>query len=408
MRLLVISPHVPHEGVAHAGGLYLLRHVTAMAERFDVTVMVPGDAMGREHVDSVPASVEFVQAALARSSRAARSWSRLAGRVRGPELDGAAINGLLEAGLLERAAAADIIELQWSQMAVLAKVLRRHGVTTPTVVFEHDVEAEAAASRGRRFGGRPRRVLAPLFDRAHARHEVRRLNAADLVLVFKEPDVGLLRGLGVRSDIEVTEPYLEDPSPEISEGREPLVLFTGAMWRRENVDGVTWFLAHVWPAVREAVPHAKLTIAGASPTAELLDLASRSGGGVTVTGWLADLAPLYRSATLFVAPLFVAGGLKFKVAQAMLYDLPVVATPVAAAGIVGEAPAGAFHSVTDDPDVMASAIIDALLRPDEARKTGEAAGRWARDRYDFAESSARLMRRYEALATVHDRYRPDP
>ena len=49
----------------------------------------------------------------------------------------------------------------------------------------------------------------------------------------------------------------------------------------------------------------------------------------SMSGEVPELLPYYESASVFVAPLFVRGGLKFKVPQAMLCGLPVVATHVA-------------------------------------------------------------------------------
>jgi glycosyltransferase involved in cell wall biosynthesis len=112
---------------------------------------------------------------------------------------------------------------------------------------------------------------------------------------------------------------------------------------------------------------------------------------------VADLMPFYQAASVFVAPLFVRGGLKFKVPQAMLCGLPVVATPVAAEGVGEVAPAGIFWSVTDNADQMAASIVAALSDPDQAAAAGAAAARWCAEHYSFRRSIADLADLYSQI-----------
>ncbi len=75
-------------------------------------------------------------------------------------------------------------------------------------------------------------------------------------------------------------------------------------------------------------------------------LVSRADGDrVVVTGFVDDLAPWYRAATVFVSPLLVAGGLLQKVIDAMAMGVPVVATTVCNHGLGGEP---GVHLVTAD------------------------------------------------------------
>ncbi len=59
--------------------------------------------------------------------------------------------------------------------------------------------------------------------------------------------------------------------------------------------------------------------------------------GVSVRGAVPDLAPFYRAADCFVAPLAAGGGSRIKLLEAFSYRLPVVATSKAAAGLEVEA-----------------------------------------------------------------------
>ena len=117
-------------------------------------------------------------------------------------------------------------------------------------------------------------------------------------------------------------------------------------------------------------------------------------------GEVPDLLPYYRTASVFVAPLFVAGGLKFKVPQAMLCGLPVVTTTVGGEGVAEVAPRDALWAVTNDPDEMAETLVTALRQEAAAAAVGRAAASWCREFYSFPRSMARLNALYLRLAKV--------
>jgi len=167
------------------------------------------------------------------------------------------------------------------------------------------------------------------------------------------------------------------------------------MSRVDNHAAAMWFLDRVWPHVRDAVPDARFVVAGSKPRAELANVMDTS---VTVTGWVDDLSVWYRQAAVFVAPLRSGAGLKFKIPQAMLHGLPVVATPIAAEGIVEDSGDDAFAIVTDDPERMARCIIGLLTDEKRARAVGERAKEWALDHYSFERTVADLIDHLEQLA----------
>ena len=106
----------------------------------------------------------------------------------------------------------------------------------------------------------------------------------------------------------------------------PLIVFTGQMDYRPNVDAVTWFAREVLPLL----PHAHFAIVGRAPTASVSALA---GERVTVTGEVADVRGWLAAADVVVAPLHIARGVQNKVLEAMAMARPVVASSAAAEGI---------------------------------------------------------------------------
>lgn len=165
----------------------------------------------------------------------------------------------------------------------------------------------------------------------------------------------------------------------------PNVLFVGAMYRAFNAEGVLWFLRHVWPSVVDRVPQARFYVVGHQPTEAVR--AWDDGEHVFVTGYIDDLAGYYRSASVFVSPLLVAGGLLQKVVDALATGIPVVATSVSNHG-VGGIP-GEHLLVADDAQAFADAVVRLLESPVEREQLGQAGQRFVRDQYDFEAAVTR-------------------
>jgi sugar transferase (PEP-CTERM/EpsH1 system associated) len=126
-----------------------------------------------------------------------------------------------------------------------------------------------------------------------------------------------------------------DPTPETSnpyEGAAPVIVFTGTMDYRPNVEAVTWFAEQVLPTLRSrGTPPPEFHIVGARPSDAVRLLASQPG--VHVVGAVADMRPYIAHAAVAVAPLRIARGIQNKVLEAMAMARPVVASPEAYEGV---------------------------------------------------------------------------
>jgi glycosyltransferase involved in cell wall biosynthesis len=402
MKILTVAPYLPYEGIPHAGGEYLFRHLqglTALGNQ--VTLMVPGIPEQLAHIASAPGWLNLITGPHVLKGRT--TMRRLLDAVyrrsmnSPPSPSAESLRSVLAAGLVERARSADVVEFHWAEYARFASVLRRAGVSTPIVVVEHNVELNAVWQQVRDNAVGYRRLLGGLTAPLTRYLERHGLLDADLILVFKAADEKALRTARVPTPVHVIDPWLDQPDNSARQPRSRSVLFTGALWRKENEDGLLWFLDHAWPLVRSAMPDATLDLVGAAPSPKL-QTAARATKGVTIIGDVPDLTPYYGCAAVFVAPLFVSGGLKFKIPQAMLCGLPVVATPVAVEGVVDVAPAGTLWGVTDDPVEMAAQLLAALSDPRRAEEVGAAAARWCAHFYSFQRSILRLHEMYGRLS----------
>ncbi len=150
---------------------------------------------------------------------------------------------------------------------------------------------------------------------------------------------------------------------------DPLIVFTGQMDYRPNIEAVTDFATLAMPFIRDRHPDASFVIVGRNPTRGVLDLSTLPG--VQVTGAVDDVRTWLAAADVVVAPLRIARGIQNKVLEAMAMARPVVASLAAAEGIDAEP---GVHLYTE-PNLAAEAerVCALLDQPQEALKIGAAA-----------------------------------
>lgn len=165
------------------------------------------------------------------------------------------------------------------------------------------------------------------------------------------------------------------------EATEALLVFTGQMDYRPNIEAVEWFVETIFPHVRLQYPKVKFAIVGRNPTDAVKALGKTAG--VIVTGEVADVRGWLAAASVVVAPLRLARGVQNKVLEAMAMARPVVASGPAAEGIDHGDTVLIGHTVGG----FADSVIGLLRDPDRAMALGKSARQQVKSRYGW---SARL------------------
>ncbi|MFV0624570.1 TIGR03087 family PEP-CTERM/XrtA system glycosyltransferase [Sphingomonas sp. ac-8] len=164
----------------------------------------------------------------------------------------------------------------------------------------------------------------------------------------------------------------------------PLIVFTGQMDYRPNVDAVRWFADQVLPTVRAQHPQTRFAIVGRAPGEAVQALGRRPG--VRATGEVADVRGWLAAADVVVAPLRIARGVQNKVLEAMAMARPVVASAAAAEGIDH---AGCLRGA-EEPAAFAAVVAALLANPAEAQALGAAARAQVERRYGWDAQLAPL------------------
>jgi glycosyltransferase involved in cell wall biosynthesis len=203
--------------------------------------------------------------------------------------------------------------------------------------------------------------------------ELAAYRAADSVIVVTEEDAQVLRQEGGMPRLFVI-PILLALRERASRSRKPIVLFIGGFGHAPNVDAVRWFVADVWPLVRQANPEAIFQIIGSQPPPDIVALATEPG--VELLGYVPETAPFLDAAAVSVAPLRYGAGMKGKVNEALASGLPLVTTSFGVQGI--PAVSGVHLVVAERADDFAAAVVSLLSDSDRARKLSAAGQELAR------------------------------
>jgi polysaccharide biosynthesis protein PslH len=197
---------------------------------------------------------------------------------------------------------------------------------------------------------------------------------ADASLFVSQAEAGLFRvrsGLGadkVKALSNGIDSVFYDPTTKFKVLHppfpDPLIVFTGQMDYRPNIEAVADFARNAMPVIRAAHPETTFAIVGRNPTAAVSDLSALPG--VMVTSAVDDVRSWLKAADVVVAPLRIARGIQNKVLEAMAMAKPVVASGAAAEGI--DAQDGQHFRIAATVEDEAR-IVAELLDDLEARQT---------------------------------------
>lgn len=142
------------------------------------------------------------------------------------------------------------------------------------------------------------------------------------------------------------------PAVAASCDREQL-FFMGSLDYEPNRDALDHFLKVIWPEARKRFPNLECLVVGGGAVPERL----KEIPGVRFLGFIPNVFDAVRNCRALVAPIRFAGGTPTKIIEAMGYGIPVITTPVGAAGISGTRDGENILTISEsDTDQWASSI----------------------------------------------------
>jgi sugar transferase (PEP-CTERM/EpsH1 system associated) len=398
VRILFLTgrfPYPPHRG----DQLRAFHQIRVLAARHRVTLVA--------FADRPPADEE--QAALLRYcervvtvplGNAAMGWNLVRHGLSALPLQAALYHDRAMARALGALAPDGPYDVAHVQLARMAPHLRscpaRARVLDLVDALSLGMERRASRDRG------PARWLAGLEARRLRRYERRACAEADQAIVVSAADRDALMA---PPNLAVVPNGVDAAGFPFGNGprRKGRVIFSGNLGYFANADAVTWFVTRVLPLVRRASPAVRLEVVGARPPRALRRLA-RGDAGVDLVGPVPDVGERLRSAQAAVAPLMAGSGQSNKTLEAMASGTPVVASPLAAAGL--EARHGEHFLVAATAESFASELVRLLDDGALADRLAAAARRLVESTYTWERSVERLEAVYARARGLHPEEQP--
>jgi glycosyltransferase involved in cell wall biosynthesis len=174
----------------------------------------------------------------------------------------------------------------------------------------------------------------------------------------------------------------------INFARQPKqIVFSGKLSYHANITAALYLVQEIMPQVWSSIPEVEVTLVGKDPPGELLHIAQNEPR-VKVTGYVPDIRPYLRQASVAVAPLLYGAGIQNKVLEAMACGTPVVANPQAVSAI--PAIRGQDVLVEDTTSGLAQAIIKLLNDPALSAEIGRKGRQYVTTFHDWNSIAANL------------------
>jgi glycosyltransferase involved in cell wall biosynthesis len=229
-------------------------------------------------------------------------------------------------------------------------------------------------------------------------HESRLFRRFDLCLMVSEQDREASQYMlpGYHGAVEVVPNGVDcrHNYPGLVQPKPNTLIFNGALSYYANYDAIQYFLAEIYPLIREHVPDVSLTVTGSSSDIDLSKL--RLDESVHLSGWVDDIRPLVAGAWICVVPIRTGGGTRLKVLEAMALGTPVIATSKGVEGLA--VTPGQDVLIADQPAEFADQVVhllqDRTLRQRLVTKARDLVER----QYDWAQIGQRFAELIEDIA----------
>jgi glycosyltransferase involved in cell wall biosynthesis len=226
------------------------------------------------------------------------------------------------------------------------------------------------------------RKLYPQFDLCLAVTESDRRQVLDQMTL--RPDQVIVTPNGVDTQYN----HLEDVKPIPNS-----LIFNGALTYNANYDAVAYFLAEIFPLIRQQAPEARLRVTGSTVGVDLDSLPL--DGQVELTGYLADIRPAVAESWACVVPLRLGGGTRLKILEAMSLGAPVISTAKGAEGL--EVEDGVHLLIAESPDEFAGQVLRVLRSADLRQELAHNAARLVGEKYEWSHIGAGFRQAVERL-----------
>ncbi len=403
MKILIVSPYLPHPLCGQGGGVFIYGMVEHLMSRHQVTLVSFCDRDEQilsEDLKKMPIRCYFIPRdkgvqqqfvwntylVLFRIFQLIRSFllwqpyyvskyrhSKMARLIK----------------KLTREELFDIVQIEFTQMGQYVRYVEQG----KTFLHEIDVSFRPAYRRYKKSKSLMTKLMMMIEWCRWSIYERNIVEKFDHILSVTDQDRLLLRWLTGSNNISYF-PHAYDVAEQVPDSnmKEPRSLvFLGSYSHQPNVDAVIWLCEDIFPRIAEQFPDAKLYVIGSKPP-EILRSIAKKLPGIQLLGFVADFTPYLRKSIAFVAPMRFGGGVKNKVLVAMAQGLPVVTTKIGVEGIDGMD--AETVAVGDTAPKIAEQVASLFNDPQRAARIGKKGWQVVREQYSWGSVISRLEHIY--------------
>jgi len=392
VNLLLLTPQPPfppHQGTA-IRNWGILRHLATHHSITLLSFAPPEATHPAPELSAICRAVELVptpaRGRLARLSTVFTGQADMAHRLASPGFDQA----------LRRSSAQtpfDLIQVEWLELGRYLPTIRACAPRTPILYDAHNAEVAIQHRAWQSDRLIPSRWPVAAYSWVQvprvARFEAQVCRQADAVTCVSATDAATLSqalpGLApmiISNGIDLADYGFTLPAA----ATDPILTFTGKMDYRPNVDAALWFAREILPLIRSQRPAARFEVVGQKPPPVLSALNGQEG--VAVLGAVDDVRPHIARGSVYVAPLRMGGGTRFKLLEAMALGRPIVSTTIGAEGFAVQP--GRELLLADSPADFARAVLQVLADAGLAQQLAHSGRAFVEATYDWSAIIPRL------------------
>lgn len=399
MKLLSISTVVPYDKIGHAGGKTYNYYMKSLAQDADIDLHITAFSRKSDLGLYDLTDYQIPNTIILSSGDLATNIKRILLDILGRGEEYGSLfsqykrHCILKAlGKMEQQnQLPDVIQLEWTEMVLLAKDIKERYPEIKLIASEHDVSFLGAQRKMQRHPGNKK------YAREYAlirRLELEALQLCDVAMPQNEKDKALLVGNGIPEEkIHVLTPFYHDMRHIVRKKPNQDILFWGAMYRPENYEAAIWFIENVIPLLSD-LP-VRFIVAGNRPPEQLKKYADDR---VVITGFVEDETPLFESSMCFVSPLQTGAGIKVKVIEALSAGIPILTNSIGIEGIPAVNGESYFHC--EKAEEYAEIIRKIFLKQIDVTPIETSQRLLIKRHFDLKESLKKYINTLELLVTV--------
>ncbi|MBE6837420.1 MAG: glycosyltransferase [Ruminococcus sp.] len=401
-KLLWVSSFVPYDAVPHAGGKihnFYIKGINKL-DCFDMRLVTFAQIDEKEKIDLNNTSIDY-DVIYHHKNGVSHLWWGVLNKLRSINVFnkyGGFISPFMEYKvkkmmrmLKNNGYEPDIIVLQWTQMVLMTKYIKKLFPDAAVVSIEEDVSFLSYMRKYKEQKVFIKRFIRKCRYNKLKKYETLCLNNSKLVVLNNHKDNLLLMENGVCDNTWEWSPYFQTFIDKEYVGKSKDIVFYGAMARPENWQSALWFIQNVWPSIKD--DNARFVVVGNKPPVQLTKYADER---IIFTGFVEDVAPYFQNSMCMVAPLVMGAGVKIKIIEGFSAGIPILTNDIGIEGIFATDGKEYFHC-TEPQDYID--VINSLLSGEiDINKVSKAQKNFIMEKYNFEASLIKFNEKLNELS----------